>query len=247
MTSEDTKLVVIDGSDALAAVLIRPGNTAETIALEAWAKGIDKPYAAHVLRHVADTWDPRIGRNAVLAAIVAERARQDEQWGEQNHPDGTGPEQEILPGWRAGDLATAARNACQHHASMGVVTWRDIFGEEVCEAFAETEPAKLRAELIQAAAVLVAWVQALDRRTDGLPALLQAVAEQLPRDDPGLAARSLAAMPGPADRAAVLTEAAEVAVRAARDCGDSEAGQCAASVAAAISKKLRRLAAEAQP
>lgn len=50
----------------------------------------------------------------------------------------------------------------------------------------------------------------------------------------------------PADRAAVLREAAEVAVRAARGCGDSEAGQYAASVAAGIGKELRRLAAEAQ-
>ncbi|MEU8902142.1 hypothetical protein [Streptomyces mirabilis] len=50
----------------------------------------------------------------------------------------------------------------------------------------------------------------------------------------------------PADRAAILREAAEVAVRAARGCGDSEAGQYAASVAAGIGKELRRLA-DAQP
>lgn len=48
-------------------------------------------------------------------------------------------------------------------------------------------------------------------------------------------------------RAAVLREAAEVAVRAALGCGDSETGQYAASVAAGIARELRRLADEAQP
>ncbi|MFH9579075.1 hypothetical protein ACH4MO_13890 [Streptomyces globisporus] len=54
-----------------------------------------------------------------------------------------------------------------------------------------------------------------------------------------------AALPAPADRAAVLREAAEVAVRAARACGESETGQYAASVAAGIGRDLRRLAADA--
>jgi hypothetical protein len=53
-------------------------------------------------------------------------------------------------------------------------------------------------------------------------------------------------LPEPADRAAILREAAEVAVRAARGCGDSETGQYAASVAAGIGKELRRMAGEAQ-
>ncbi|WP_330449687.1 hypothetical protein [Streptomyces anulatus] len=53
------------------------------------------------------------------------------------------------------------------------------------------------------------------------------------------------APPAPADRAAVLREAAEVAVRAARACGESETGQYAASVAAGIGRDLRRLADDA--
>ncbi|WP_282690193.1 MULTISPECIES: hypothetical protein [unclassified Streptomyces] len=46
-------------------------------------------------------------------------------------------------------------------------------------------------------------------------------------------------------RATTLHEAAEVAVRAARACGESETGQYAASVAAGIGRDLRRLAGEA--
>lgn len=47
-------------------------------------------------------------------------------------------------------------------------------------------------------------------------------------------------------RAAVLDDAAEVAHRAARACGDDEVGQYAASVAAGIGRELRRMAAEAR-
>ncbi|MFF9568456.1 hypothetical protein [Streptomyces sp. NPDC014685] len=53
-------------------------------------------------------------------------------------------------------------------------------------------------------------------------------------------------LPVPAlSRAEVLAEAAELAVRVARGCGDDEAGQYAASVAAGIGAELRRMAREA--
>ncbi|MBK3572626.1 hypothetical protein JHN63_02060 [Streptomyces sp. MBT65] len=190
MTSKDTKLVAVDGRDALAGVLIRPGNTEATVTLEAWVKGFDKPRAAHVLRQVADQWHPRIGLTGVLDEIAAERGRQDKQWGPQNHPDGTGSASQQT-------AAGAARARCQLAAERGEVTWRLISDEEHAEAMAEADPVTLRAELVQGAAVYVAWIEAIDRRMGTLPALLQAVAEQLPTDDPQRAAETLAAMPGP--------------------------------------------------
>jgi hypothetical protein len=95
----------------------------------------------------------------VLAEVAAERHRQDQRWGEQNHPDGTGP------AW-AGDAALA-RKECKHAADSGDLSWRHILLEEVAEATAEQESVRLRQELIQVAAVAVAWAQAIDRRTDG--------------------------------------------------------------------------------
>lgn len=91
----------------------------------------------------------------VLPEIAAERDRQDEKWGEQNHPDGTGP------GYRV--HAIEARVRCQRAARIGLVTYKDILEEEVYEAFAETDPVELREELIQVAAVAVAWIEKLDR------------------------------------------------------------------------------------
>lgn len=98
----------------------------------------------------------------VLADVAAERAAQDVRWGMQVLPDGTGGE-------RAAAESDAARHATDTAARAGALTWRHVLAEEVMEAFAETEPDRLRAELVQVAAVAVKWAQALDRRPSGRP------------------------------------------------------------------------------
>jgi hypothetical protein len=105
------------------------------------------------------------GRIGVLGEVAAERVRQDERWGEQNHPDGTGPA--IGPDgedWRA-DIADQARITCDREHRAGRGTWAQLLEEEHCEALAENDPQALRRELIQVAAVAVAWVEAIDRRS----------------------------------------------------------------------------------
>ena len=99
---------------------------------------------------------PSVGRAVVLADINAERNRQDEKWGENcDHPDGTG-------GHNAQMVARLAQSQCDN-AGAGV-TWKHILCEEYAEAMAEDDRDKLRYELIQTAAVIVSWVEALDRR-----------------------------------------------------------------------------------
>ena len=93
----------------------------------------------------------------VAAQVAAELVRQHEKWGEQNHPDGTSAV-EWVP------TANMARAVCNSAASRGQVTWLAILCEEVYEAFAETEPDALRAELVQVAAVAQQWIAAIDRR-----------------------------------------------------------------------------------
>lgn len=104
----------------------------------------------------------------VLDEIAAERARQHRKWREQNHPDGTGPDTRPLHGVyhdsRAKHLADLFSAITDAAALVGAVTWRDIFLEEVFEAVAEEDPARLRVELIQAAAVATQWAEAIDRR-----------------------------------------------------------------------------------
>lgn len=97
--------------------------------------------------------------SVVLAEIADERDRQDAKWGPQDHRDGTAKNGHI-----DSEMAAMARRICQGAAEFGGATWRMILDEEVREAFAENDPAKLRAELVQVAAVAVAWIEAIDRR-----------------------------------------------------------------------------------
>jgi len=104
------------------------------------------------------TRNPSVITDRVLSEVLAERIRQDIQWNEQNHPDGTGITAEQRK------LADNARAMCQQAFAEGRGDWAHILVEEVREALAESDPAKLRAELVQVGAVAVAWIECIDRR-----------------------------------------------------------------------------------
>lgn len=93
-----------------------------------------------------------------LIAVQAERERQHAKHGVQTLPDGAGTEP-----WDDVER-DAARLRCDRATLAGTLTWRHVLEEEVAEALAETDPAALRAELVQVAAVAVQWIEALDRR-----------------------------------------------------------------------------------
>jgi protein involved in temperature-dependent protein secretion len=97
------------------------------------------------------------GLRAFAEEIDAERQRQLTKWGDQHHPDGTALAGD---GW----AADHARRVCQQAAAGGTLAWRHILREEAAEALAESDTAKLRAELIQVAAVCAAWVADIDQR-----------------------------------------------------------------------------------
>jgi hypothetical protein len=71
MSSTEKKLVAIDGTDALAYVILRPGADASGVVIEAGANGISKAYAAYALRHTAQSWDP----NDSIGADVGEQLK----------------------------------------------------------------------------------------------------------------------------------------------------------------------------
>lgn len=97
-------------------------------------------------------------RAAVYNDVNDERNRQDEKWGIQSLPNGTG--------YRIDQkIAEQARELTDYYASIGVLTWADILSEEFHEAIAEKDPIKLREELIQTIAVAVAWIEDLDGKS----------------------------------------------------------------------------------
>jgi len=93
----------------------------------------------------------------VLAEVFAEQVRQVTKFGEQHREDGTGG-----PVMRS--ESDRMRAACDHLARSGGADWRAVLLEEVYEALAEDDPLKLRAELLQVAAVCATWVQDIDSR-----------------------------------------------------------------------------------
>ncbi|MFD4234264.1 hypothetical protein [Streptomyces sp. NPDC058542] len=108
--------------------------------------------------------------NAVLVEIATERAAQDAIFGQQNLPDLAGS---------ASVQRTARRMFAEFADNYKAINdgnfdprdddpqldFTGVFLEEVYEALAESDPAKLRAELVQAVAVGVKWIEAIDRRS----------------------------------------------------------------------------------
>jgi hypothetical protein len=70
----------------------------------------------------------------------------------------------ISPGNQAGYAKFAERQKrwVDKATELELVTWQDIALEEVFETFGETEPAKVRAEALQAAAMFVQIVRKID-------------------------------------------------------------------------------------
>ncbi|AWL36543.1 hypothetical protein B9S66_30800 (plasmid) [Streptomyces sp. SM17] len=101
------------------------------------------------------------GLDRHMVEVDAERQRQIARLSDQHHPDGTGSATDRK-------RADEARRHCDHTTRTGRLTWNDMLTEEVCEALAESDPNLLPTELVQVAAVALAWFFDLDGRTEGL-------------------------------------------------------------------------------
>ncbi len=105
-------------------------------------------------------------RQRALSDLSKERDAQDAKWGSQSHPNGTGPER-VLFGVKSAQARDRAQRLCDFWHSSGSGTWFDILLEEVLEAFAEDDPVRIREELVQAGAVIVSWIEDMDRKQAG--------------------------------------------------------------------------------
>lgn len=106
----------------------------------------------------------------VLVEVAEERARQFERYGTNDDLElGMGPGAQWLGEYSldaADEIERSMRRDYEYHeAAHGKPTWMHLIREEVAEAFAEGDPAKLRAELLQVAALAVSAVEKLDART----------------------------------------------------------------------------------
>lgn len=101
--------------------------------------------------------------NAIVLALVREEmGRAGVKFGPQtdlpDKPDGAGAAD--LIGLHSGE----AKRLTDRAAEVGKLTWADVLGEEVAEAFDASNETELAAELVQVAAVALRWVKAIHER-----------------------------------------------------------------------------------
>jgi hypothetical protein len=104
-----------------------------------------------------------------LLEICTERNRQRGMGHLDAHdmPDGTGADKPPLETGSWVSSGTVMRHVCERAFREGRGTWAHVLLEEVAEAIDETDPDRLRAELIQVAAVAVRWSRRLRLRQAG--------------------------------------------------------------------------------
>lgn len=112
---------------------------------------------------------PTCQTDQVLADVRAERARQFAQYGTNEDLElGMGPTVRWLAPYTPHDALHVERTLRQDYEDKerfhGKPTWMSLIREEVAEAFSEGDPAKLRAELLQVAALAVSAVEKMDAR-----------------------------------------------------------------------------------
>ncbi|SIE77129.1 Uncharacterised protein [Mycobacteroides abscessus subsp. abscessus] len=137
---------------------------------------------------------PMTSTQEVLQLVAAERQRQQDKWGEQNHPGidmldvATFHEaRRHTPAATAEAFAAhialthqiptadEARDRCQRYAAAGLATWARILLEEFAEAIeaaalyaiGQGAADQLQTELVQVAAVAVQWAEKLDGQAPG--------------------------------------------------------------------------------
>lgn len=112
--------------------------------------------------------------NKVLQEVQAERERQDNKWGEQNHPcldqvllnrKGSCTPMRMCEEYEIPSEGRAKRK-CQDAFDKGTGTFAHIAIEEMSEIVSAFNIHKRREEIIQLAAVCVAWVEKIDRDLD---------------------------------------------------------------------------------
>jgi hypothetical protein len=99
-----------------------------------------------------------IKRWKIFKGIHKERIRQDDKWGEKNHP--------MLAGQTLDQCLFGVNRFKELNAVDGACSWFSILMEEIYEAFAETSIEKQREEMEQVATAVVQIIECIDRKLE---------------------------------------------------------------------------------
>lgn len=117
--------------------------------------------------------NPLLVRISAASEVLRERRRQDAKWGCQAHLEDyiggvNGPQgpahAQARADWYGVPAEDVAKAHCREASQAKTVTWFDVLLEEVCEALGAETIDDLRGEVVQVAAVALAWLEALDLR-----------------------------------------------------------------------------------
>ena len=99
---------------------------------------------------------------AVVRDLLVRRAKNHAKWGPQHHPGGAFLKGPTGGTWQVvgAHLENIARTQLEKHHS---VSWSAILAEEVGEALVAGTPEQIRSELLDVAAVCIAWAEDIDR------------------------------------------------------------------------------------
>ena len=111
------------------------------------------------MKHEPMTTEELMHMTEVVKLVMRERQRQHELWGEQDLAIGADFGSESAKA----ELARFRQKVKFREAKGQDPTWHEIITEETLEVRAETDRAKLKTEAIQVAAVMVQFVEFLDR------------------------------------------------------------------------------------
>jgi len=119
-----------------------------------------------------------VSLSQILVDITKERERQDAKFGPQRHQDSVHPNPffldqtaataDQLAMWYGIPTEEDAKRRTDSRFRNGEGTWADILVEELAEAVGAALKSReeLREELVQVAAVAVAWIEDLDSREE---------------------------------------------------------------------------------
>lgn len=96
--------------------------------------------------------------SSLLMGVWKERDHLAAELGDHDRADGTGYAY-------MREKAEIAANECDTRLMAGRGSWRLLLRKQVTRAFAGMDAAELRPALIRVAAIALAWVEAIDRRT----------------------------------------------------------------------------------
>ena len=99
----------------------------------------------------------------IFKKIKIERQRQDTLFGFKDWPDGT------CACLKFTEEERLAKETVRYYFPRGNGTWLDLLREEFCEAQAAIDTKSLEEELIQVAALAVAWLEAIQKRKQNEP------------------------------------------------------------------------------